>query len=292
MLKNLYSKGESDLMKTKNGFYFLVCAAALIFCTMGSSSASDSWLKDPITGCAVWDSESETDVIISWSGGCRNGKATGPGGLTWYARGRLDGRFDGVLVDGKAQGGGTLSFWIDDGFARYKGQFLDSQMHGRGVLVMPDNSRAEGEFKHDALNGWVTYIDATGGAYTGEVKNNEAQGQGHQKTIDNEEYFGDFRLGKREGQGVLLLPNGDIYTGVFKNDLPDGQGRLQTVEGGSYEGPFMAGQPHGEGIYHTPGGDTAKGRSVEGKPDGKFVVTLKNGSTEEQIWKNGKQEKP
>ncbi len=35
---------------------------------------SGSWLKDPITNCAVWGSDLRGDNLISWSGDCRDDK--------------------------------------------------------------------------------------------------------------------------------------------------------------------------------------------------------------------------
>ena len=39
------------------------------------NSGAGSWLKDPITNCAVWGSDLSGDNLISWSGDCRDGKA-------------------------------------------------------------------------------------------------------------------------------------------------------------------------------------------------------------------------
>ena len=46
-------------------------------------SGAGSWLKDPITNCAVWGSDLSGDNLISWSGDCRDGKANGTGVLSW-----------------------------------------------------------------------------------------------------------------------------------------------------------------------------------------------------------------
>ena len=40
-----------------------------------------SWLKDPITGCGVWNSAPKGNEMISWSGECQDGKASGYGVL-------------------------------------------------------------------------------------------------------------------------------------------------------------------------------------------------------------------
>lgn len=257
-----------------------------------AATAEANWLKDPITGCAVWTEHPASKAVISWSGGCQDGKASGPGVLSWFEDGKLTLRFEGTMVAGKAQGAGKVDFWLKNGYAQYRGELKDSDFHGHAVLVLADQSRAEGEFQGGSLNGYVAFARTNGASYTGQVKDNQPHGRGRQVLSTKEEYFGEFKAGKREGQGTLLLANGDIYKGAFKNDQPDGLGKLLTVEGGVYEGPFKAGQPHGEGTFTTPEGDVARGRVVEGKPEGQIVFTLKNGGTRVETWKKGKKVKP
>lgn len=246
------------------------------------------WVKDPISGCEVWNSENEENVSISWSGGCQDGKASGSGVLVWLENGKIVGRFKGTMSNGKAQGYGKLDFEVDDGFAHYEGEFRNSEIHGRGVLVFPDKSRAEGDFSHDIMNGFIKATITDGGSYEGEVSNNIPYGKGLQITPEGEEYYGDFIDGEREGKGTLLLTNGDIYEGQFKNDLAHGLGTLATAEEGSFKGQFKNGIPNGEGSFTAPNGDVAKGNFIDGEPDGKIIFTLKSGKTKEEMWKNGK----
>lgn len=246
------------------------------------------WLKDPITGCGVWNSKPKGNETISWSGECHDGKASGSGVLLWLEDGKIVGRFKGTMANGKAEGRGKLDFEVEDGFAHYDGDFRNSEMHGRGLMVFPDKSSAEGDFEHDKMNGAIKATIADGGSYEGEIKDNLPHGKGRQITPSGEEYYGEFADGKREGKGTLLLPNGDIYKGQFKDEMAEGIGTLSTAEGEVYEGSFHAGEPHGEGVFTTSEGDVARGRFVKGEPEGKIVFTLKNGETRNEIWKNGK----
>ena len=75
------------------------------------------WLKDPITGCGVWNSDPRGNETISWSGECQDGKASGYGVLVWLEDGKIVGRFTGTLADGKAEGRGKLEYEVVDGFA-------------------------------------------------------------------------------------------------------------------------------------------------------------------------------
>ncbi|MGB5431142.1 hypothetical protein, partial [Eudoraea sp.] len=122
------------------------------------------WLKDPITGCGIWNSDPRGNETISWSGECQDGKASGYGVLVWLEDGKIVGRFTGTLADGKAEGRGKLEFEVVDGFATYDGDFRKSEMHGLGVLLFPDKIRAEGDFRHDNMNGYIKATIAGGGS--------------------------------------------------------------------------------------------------------------------------------
>jgi hypothetical protein len=251
-----------------------VCIAVLAL-SANLAAAQGVWLEDPVTGCQVWNAKPKGKESISWSGGCKDGKASGYGVLSWsqLVRGglwrrptsKLAMRFEGQMVVGKAQGVGKMSFWDEGGFAHYQGEFKDSEMDGKGVLVLADKSRVTGDFKQGRLEGFVRCELADGARYVGDVKNNEPHGKGRQILADGEEYFGTFVDGVRSGKGTLLLPNGDIYTGGFKAGVPEGAGKLTAVDGGSYEGPFHQGEPHGT-----------------------VVFTASDGTTRTETWKRGK----
>jgi hypothetical protein len=247
-----------------------------------------AWIKDPITGCQVMISKAKGDETVSWSGDCQDGKASGNGVLVVLADNKIVARFEGTMANGKAEGRGKLDFKVEEGYAHYDGDFRNSELNGLGVLLFPDNSRAEGNFANDNMNGYIKATLSGGGSYEGEVKNNIPHGKGLQITPQGEEYYGDFVEGKMEGNGTLLYADGDIYVGQFKNDLADGMGTLNLADGSKYNGPFKNGKPNGEGVFTSANGDSAKGLVVNGDPDGKIIFTLKNGGTREEIWKNGK----
>ena len=47
----------------------------------------DLWIKDPGTGCKVYDANLDAGEGITWSGACTNGKASGNGVLQWFTHG-------------------------------------------------------------------------------------------------------------------------------------------------------------------------------------------------------------
>ncbi len=148
---------------------FVVCALPL---------QADTWLKDPITGCQVWSPESKPDSseLVSWSGDCQDGKASGQGVLVWLEDGILQLRFEGPMVEGKAEGFGRVWLRGDSGYDHYEGQFKGSKLDGQGVYKDADGSRYEGEFRNDKPHGYGIYEGADGTRFAGELRNGEPNG--------------------------------------------------------------------------------------------------------------------
>lgn len=143
------------------------------------------WFRIENGDCTVWNERPLAQEIVSWSGGCAAGKASGSGALAWQhvhtgdvinARhyegevhdGKRHGRgvftvvglfrYEGEWRDGKENGRGVFTF--ADGGYRYEGEFRDSYFNGHGVLTWTDGDRYEGEFRDDKPNGYGTYTSA------------------------------------------------------------------------------------------------------------------------------------
>ena len=87
---------------------------------------AETWHADPISGCAVYDKDDAAKgVLISWSGGCdENKRATGQGVLSWIENGKLVGRYEGSMRDGRANGQGTVYVVAKQGgYDRLEGVF-------------------------------------------------------------------------------------------------------------------------------------------------------------------------
>ena len=85
--------------------------------------------------------------------------------------------------------GGDISKWSNctgeeniNGRHQYKGEFLNGQRHGFGVMdvLHPDfkGDNYVGEWKNGAFNGQGTYTFANGNKYVGEFKDGKSNGQG------------------------------------------------------------------------------------------------------------------
>ena len=70
--------------------------------------------------------------------------------------------------------------------------------HGYGIMILPNGTRYEGQWRFDKQHGHGSY------------------------TSPKHDYEGEFVNGKRHGPGVIRYKNGDIYEGPFENDKKQG----------------------------------------------------------------------
>jgi hypothetical protein len=118
--------------------------------------------------CLVLDPELQDSYV----GGCRDGKAEGPG----TAKGSAV--YTGEFREGKKHGRGVKTWaWGD----RYEGDFLNDAKHGVGRYSWGARSafagdRYEGGFESDKRNGYGVYVWASGDAYAGPWKDDAVAG--------------------------------------------------------------------------------------------------------------------
>ncbi len=90
------------------------------------------WIKDPQTGCRVWNAfPSETDTI-SWNGKCVNGYASGYGMVRWSDNGMEYEIDEGLFRHGKLNGHAVII--AKSSGIRFEGEFRKHLPHGQGTL--------------------------------------------------------------------------------------------------------------------------------------------------------------
>jgi len=117
--------------------FFIFC---LIACSH-AAHAAEHWIADQKTGCQIRNPLPLPNESVSWSGGCKDGKASGPGRLRWYADGKLFLTLDGVMEDGQCRQQCAIS---TKGGNRYVGELLDNRPHGKGVMSYADGAKYSG----------------------------------------------------------------------------------------------------------------------------------------------------
>lgn len=104
-------------------------AAFVLFATQAVAQLDDGPRPDWITVtnqvCKVWNPRPVPNESVTWSGACVDGFASGEGVLRWTVDGRLD--------------------------ATYEGRYANGKRNGRGVLILSDGRRIEGDWFNDEL---------------------------------------------------------------------------------------------------------------------------------------------
>ena len=130
---------------------------AWLFGRLRPGNSGGDFVADPKSGCKVWDPHPVADETVSWSGGCINGLAQGPGSLQWLRGGKALEKDDGEWNMGRQSGRGTQ----DWNSGSYQGELLGGEPHGQGVMTL-QSARYEGEFRNGKPNGEGTVTNLAG----------------------------------------------------------------------------------------------------------------------------------
>jgi len=111
------------------------------------------------------------------------------------------GNYQGSCKAGFADGYGEVEVHSkSDVVSSYHGDFLAGKKHGKGIKVMPNGDRYEGDFRDDYREGHGIYV------------------WGNKSPWSGDRYEGDYVRDKRQGFGVYQWNTGDRYEGEWKND--------------------------------------------------------------------------
>jgi hypothetical protein len=88
------------------------------------------WIEDKVAHCWVGNPDPQPGESVSWSGACMAGLATGPGVVTWYRNGRVEGQDSGTYRGGILTGHGKIS--------SSNGTSFEGEFPGKGILTLSD----------------------------------------------------------------------------------------------------------------------------------------------------------
>lgn len=208
--------------------------------------------------------------------------------------------------------GSELSDVVDDGGARYRGQWLGDQRHGHGVLTQLDGERYEGQFRKgtahgrgflvdsdgslyegqwldDKKHGFGMYTFPDGTTYEGQWADSKKHGTGSELWADGAKFEGQFADGFKSGAGIYRDCSGLEYIGQFRNDKMDGIGTYVFECGRRYSGHWHAGRMHGHGKMEWATGVMYEGGYENGLRSGLGTITSPDGSSYSGNWSVGKQ---
>ena len=128
-------------------------------------SFGPGWSVTENQPCQAWNNgKGRTHEMLSWSGACVGGKASGQGRLIWRSA-FGENVYEGTMEAGKLHGIGTLK--SSDG-SRYRGEWHRGRRHGSGVYTWAIGHRYEGGWRDDKPNGFGTARFADGEVHRGQ----------------------------------------------------------------------------------------------------------------------------
>jgi hypothetical protein len=114
----------------------------------GQASPAGTLVVDAKSGCKVFNPHPMGGETVSWTGGCVDGLAQGPGSLQWMRDGRIIEKDDGEWKQGRQTGRGTQ----DWNSGRYLGELVNGEPNGQGIMTL-QSARYEGAFRNGKPNG-------------------------------------------------------------------------------------------------------------------------------------------
>ena len=280
----------------KQMLYKALGGTAVVVFLAGTVHA-ETWPKDPITDCQVWSADDgSAKEVITWSGSCENGKATGSGVLVVHDKDGLSAVYNGEMTSGKANGTGSLKFRSVDkgGFNHFLGSFVDGLPTGYGIYRSIEGFTFFGKFngKLDSGEG-VLKAQKDKATILGKFVDGKLTGPAvaSYTTEDGEYYFGDVENKQRHGVGTLIHADESAYIGDFKNGVASGVGAYEGADGSVTVGQFDESSPNGAASYIAPNKDVYQGMFAGGKLNGMVVVTKTDGTQSIENWKNGEKQK-
>lgn len=99
-------------------------------------------------GCFVWNPKPGPNEAVSWTGPCKDGKASGSGTREWRSGDIPGTRYTGTMVDGKEDGQGTLTYPNGN---HYDGEWHEGKPNGQGTFTT-SSLTLEGSWVNGCLN--------------------------------------------------------------------------------------------------------------------------------------------
>ena len=107
----------------------------------------------------------------------------------------------------------------------YEGYFHNDKKNGQGsIIYLKQGRKYKGEFKNNEITGKGLLTYENNQTYQGELVNGKKEGKGVYTWPDGSEFIGEYKNDVRIGEGTFKMPNGVIFKGKFVKGKPDGKG--------------------------------------------------------------------
>ena len=107
------------------------------------------WIFAENQPCQLWDASGVSgDEVVTWSGACVDGRASGQGRAVWRTPRGVH-VFEGGYLNGKPHGFGT-HIWPHG--SRYEGEYRNGRPHGSGAYATESGDRYEGNWTNGCFS--------------------------------------------------------------------------------------------------------------------------------------------
>ena len=200
---------------------------------------------------------------------------------------------------------------IEDRDGKYIGVINNGKPNGRGTVSWSDGKKYVGEFKNGLPNGQGIESYSDGEDYVGEWENGKKQGLGIYTWNNGQKYAGEWKDGKMDGLGTHTFPDGRKIVGEYKKGKSwnmtgydkYGTEKVRYVNGvrqigknvnkSEIFGILFIREVNGELRWVEDGDEKKDGKYVgeieNGLPNGKGRITFSSGSKYVGEWENGMQ---
>ena len=210
------------------------------------------WLTAQNQPCKVWNPNPMAGEVLTWSGDCVGGKASGSGQQVWQGSYGEE-IYEGEYQDGKKHGHGVVTY--NDG-SRFLGEWRSGKRDSLGITIFANDDVYEGEHQGRKLHGFGTMSYANGSHYVGEWMDGKHHGLGtYTDVLGKFRHEGEYKDGKRSGNGVVVeIRTGQRSEGVYRNGKREGIWISTYSDGGRQEVTFRGGVRHGPVTWIEPDG--------------------------------------
>ena len=233
----------------------------------GKEVGSSCWMEiENQPGCYLWNPNLQRGEVVTWTGDCSGGRASGTGERRWKY----------TNSDGEAASSSG------------SGQIVGGKEHGPWVQRLADGGVHEGSYVDGKRNGpWVERL-ANGGVHEGPFVDGKRHGHWTERTPTKDlegsnwkeiggVFEGPYVDGKRHGRWTRRWASGIVWEGPYSDGKKNGGWVERLANGAVHEGPFVDGKRHGHWVERSAEGDVQEGPYVDGRRSGHWVERTADG---------------
>lgn len=258
--------------------------------------------RDVQTSCLVANIPALTQLSLTWTGDCADGKASGVGNVFAFSGGELRYILRGRFDDGKLTRRDQMRSCANKSCveqvaavvlrahaalnqrtqASGPASFAAVPLSAANLTPAPSSSAAAAGANGTGKSADIRAADAVyRGNFVVDPKTHLVSGDGRVEFVDGRVFIGTLEEGKRAGRGTYIWSSGERYVGDWRNDLQEGLGEWTSPKGDRYVGEYRLGKREGKGTMTYASKMQYEGAWLADQPSGHGTFRFPNGDVYE-----------